>query len=104
MFKRDKKWPKPEEVAAKHKPNWEPLEAAPADEPAHPSAPPDEVTPELDDLRRKFLGQDAERVPTPADVEPTTMVPMVPKTRTDVPSPGAKRVIVHGKKVIGEQG
>ena len=101
MSKRTK-WPKPEEVAAKQKPNWEPL--APEDQSTHPSAPPDEVTPELDDLRRKFLGEDAGQVPMPADVEPTALVPMVPKTRTDTPSPGAKRLIVQGKKVIGEQG
>ncbi len=103
MSKRvNKKWPKPEEVAAKHKPNWEPLVVS--DGPGRPPARPDEVSPELEDLRRKFLGANAKRVPLPADLEPTAMVSMVPKARTDGPSPGAKRVIVKGKRVIGEQG
>jgi hypothetical protein len=108
MVKKPKKPFKPEEVAAQYKSTWQPLQQVPTDTADQTGAhPPDDVSPELAELRRKFLGDEkatVEMSTDAAEAEPTTLVPMVPKDRTDEPSPGAKHLVVQGTKVIGEQG
>jgi hypothetical protein len=91
----------PEQIALKGRPGWRALTPARR----NPSAKPDEVSPELNELRQKFLGDDAKAVPMPADdasTKPTTIVTIAPEAPVDGPSPGAKQAVIQGETKLGE--
>jgi hypothetical protein len=103
MPKETKKRRKPEEVAEKYKPNWQVLRTMPSDGSRRPRAQPEDVSPELSELRRKYLGVAGSNAA--GDALATTLVRMVPKTRSDGKGMRSlKTVVVHGDKVIGEEG
>jgi hypothetical protein len=77
-----------------------------------PTTPPDAVSLEVADLRRKFLGPDADARAPYYGAEPTAtdsadaIVLTRPKTPPADPTggPGPKAVVISGGKVIARQG
>ena len=96
----------PEQVAAKEKPGWQVLRPRAGTNARKSILQADETSPEIDALRKKFLGSKSLNIKTPADSakeESATLVLMVPKKQSDRPS-GKKAVIVKKGEKIGEQG
>jgi len=106
MAKKSKTKLTPEQVVAKNKPNWKAVKESKSLAADAAGAPAEESSPELDQLRKKFLGEDAVSLEGAADAggpDPASMVKVAPKNPADAPT-GTKTVIVKGDKIIGEQG
>ena len=95
----------PESVAEKAKPNWKAIEQGISDRAA--KSKPEASSPELDQLRRKYLGEnavaDASRTKSKSNKSDTKIVVMEEKNPSDV-KVGRKAVVVEKGKVIAEQG
>lgn len=104
MAKKDKRSPTPAQIVQRAKPGWKVVEIPAADAARRVAA--ETSSPEMDDLRRKYLGPNAPRVPAAARNSPTsdvTLVQVEPRTPTD--SRVGRKVVVVGKKgIVGEQG
>jgi len=96
----------PEQVATKEKPGWQVLRSQAGTDAKKSSLQADETSPEIDALKKRFLGNNSLNIMTPADnakEESSTIVVMVSKKQSDTPS-GKKAVVVKNEKIIGEQG
>ena len=104
MAKKDKRSPTPTQIVERAKPGWKVVDVPVADAARRVAA--EACSPEMDELRRKYLGASAPK--TRAAVRNSRnselkLMQVEPRTPTDT-RVGRKVVVVDKQKIVGEQG